>query len=571
MAVIIMWSVSADALAAFGGLVPLSWSGRLSYGYVYADNAGNQSEATSLLLGLNAAGYVWRPWFATTSVALNVALQNVETTTSSSDSVAAGGDFTLGVFPGSRFPFSMSYSRSDSRSQSFQDFSRVSGESSFTLTRWSLRQSYRPRGDGQLINAWYSLTEFGGGDFSSESTSYGLGYTLRFSRHSLGLNATHSGSASSSSSSEPTANVVSLSHIFTPSNELGVNNLVSFVEVDPGDGGSVSNDSQAFSSFYWRPEHRAINVSGGVRLTEAKSEGAVSTVSRSLSTNLGLGYRVTRSLNLSANVSVGTSDSNDTQILSTAQSASISYTGSQQQIAGLSYGWQWGGGVSNASTRTEAPGIAESSDQQSISSGLGHNLGKSWNLTQSSSLSARFSQSVSGSKSSEVDVMSKSLSHGFNLSWSQRGQRGSSYVSARLSDSRSYGEKDTVFDDLGVSLISDYTINRLSSFSGNMDFSASQNESENEAGEKDVSGSRALSGGLAYRNSRPFGVYNLKFTSNLTGSKQIDSAMPSTILRWNAAFRYSLGLLSTSLTFQASESASGTLAKSMNFQATRTF
>ena len=156
-----MWSVSADALAAFGSLVPLSWSGQVSYGYAYADNAGNQSEATSLLLGLSATGYVWRPWFATTSAALNVALQNVETTTSSSDSVAAGGDFTLGIFPGSRFPFSMSYSRNDSRSQSFQDFSRVSGESSFTVTRWSLRQNYRPRGNGQLINAWYNLTEFG--------------------------------------------------------------------------------------------------------------------------------------------------------------------------------------------------------------------------------------------------------------------------------------------------------------------------------------------------------------------------------------------------------------------------
>jgi hypothetical protein len=144
-------------------------------------------------------------------------------------------------------------------------------------------------------------------------------------------------------------------------------------------------------------------------------------------------------------------------------------------------------------------------------------------------------------------------------------------MSGRLSESRGYGEKDTVFRNLNVSLTGDYTINRLSNLSGNMDFTASQNESGNEVGGEDTTGSRLLSGGVVYRNGRPFGVYNLTFSSNLTASKQIDSTIPTATWRWYSAFHYRLGLLSTSLGFQVAEAASGNVTKSMNFQATRIF
>lgn len=571
VAVIVMCSACADALAAFGDIMPLSWSGQLAYGYSYSDSGGNQSETTNLLLGLNATGYVWHPWFATTSMALNVGLSNTETARSSSDSTVGTGSVSLGIFPGSRFPFSLSYSRTDSQSQSFQDISQVSGSIAFTVTRLSVRQSYRPRSYGQLYNAWYYLTELDGENFSSESTNYGLDYSLRFSQHSLAMSGTHSDSTSSGNSNKPTTDVFSLSHVYTPSNELGVNNLVSYVQADPGGGASLIKDAQAFSSFYWRPEYRAINVSGGVRLSETKSEGQVSTVSRSLNTNLGVGYRLSRALNLSANASVGTTDSNNAQSLSTTQSVNVSYAGTQRQISGFTHAWQWGAGVSNSATRTEAAGVTNTSDQQSLSSGIGQNLGKSWAVSQSNSISATFSQSVSGSKNTEVDVIAKSLNHGMSVSWNRRGERGSTYASGRLSDSRSYGEKDTVFDDFGVSVISDYAIDRLSSLSGNLDFSASQNESETDTGGTDVSGSRLFSGGLAYRNGRPFGIYNLQFTSNLTGSKQIDSSIPTATMRWESIFRYSLGLLSTTLGFRVAESPGGVVSKSLNFQATRSF
>lgn len=563
--------VSANTFAAFGGLVPLSWSGQLAYNYGYVNSAGNESELTSLLLGVNATGYVWRPWFATTSLALSVGLSNSETSASSSDATIATGGFTLGIFPGSRFPFSLSYTLTDSRSQSYQDISRLSGDSAFQVTRWSLRQSYRPRSPGQLYNAWFYQTEFDGDFFSSESMVYGLDYTLRLSTQSVTVSSTHSETKAGDSLNEPSVDMITINHVYTPTPELGVNSLVSLLEVDADGRGAVSTDTQAFSSFYWRPEHRAVSVSGGVRLSEAESEQAASTVTRSLSTSLSLGYRMTRSLNISANASVGTSDSGNSQTLSTSQGVNASYSGGRYQIAGFAYTWSGGAGVSNSTSRTEVAGISSSSDQQTLSAGVGHNINKSWTTSQTSSMSAGLSQSGSGSKTSESDLISKTLNHSANLSWNSRGGRGSAFVSGRMSDSRSFGSTDTVFNSIGVNVVGDYKINRLSSMSGNMNFAASQNESESELTGKLASGARTLGGGLAYRNSRPFGIYNLQFTSNLTGNKIIDSPQPTTTLRWESLFRYSLGLLTTSLTFRVSETAGGTLTKSMNFQATRSF
>lgn len=569
---VVLYLTMADVYAAFGDLVPLSWSGQLAYNYGYVDSGGSESETASLLLGMNASGYVWRPWFATTSLALNVGLSSTETTSSSSESTVGSGSFSLGVFPRSRFPFSLSYSRTDSRSQSFQDISRLSADTSYRVTRLSLRQSYRPRAYNQLYNAWYYLTEFEGESFASDSALYGLDYSLRFSRQVLTMSSTHSETTVSSGSNKTTSDVFSLNHVYTSGVGLGVNSLVSYVEIDPGGASAVSQDTQAFSSFYWRPEHRPVSIFGGVRLSENKSEGGVSSaVTRSLNTNLGLGYRLTRSLSLTAAASVGTADSGDTQTLSTTQTANVSYNGGHQQLAGFAYSWQWGSGVSSSTTRTETAGVTASTDRQTVTASVGHNISRSWSSGRNSSINASFSQSASGSKSSELDVVAKTVNHGTSLSWSKRGKRGATYVNTRLSDSRSYGDKDTVYNDFGASLVSDYTINRLSSMSGNMNFNASQNVSEDEVGVETTSGSRALSGGVSYRNARPFGVYNLQFTSSLFGSKKIDSPLPSSSLRWESMFRYSLGLLSTSLNFRATESAGGNVTKSMNFQATRSF
>lgn len=564
-------SASPQADAAFGSFLPLSWSGSVSYNYSYAASQGTESETTGLRTGINATGYVWRPWFATTSLAMNVGVSNTETTTTSADSTSVTGDFSLGVFPRSRFPFSLSYSRTDSRSETFQDLTQASGETNIQISRWSLRQTYRPRRGSQQYNAWYYLTQFNGENIDSESTTYGLEYQLRHNKQSLTASATHSDSQVAGSDNKPTADVISISHVYSPSGEMGVNTIGSYVETDTGGGSNVSKDGQAASSFFWRPEHRSVSVYGGARLSELRSESVTTTVTRSLNTSLGVGYRVTRAMNVNALATLGTSDSGNSQSLTATQGAGLSYTGSHYRLGEFIYNWQWGANMSNSSTRTDTAGVTTETDQQSVGASIGHNLSRSWEIGRLSSLSGSLSQSASASKNSQSDIATRTFSNGASLSWNHRGRRGSTYANTRVNDSRSYGEADAVFQSFGVNLVQDMAINRLSSMSGNLNYDASRSETENSLGGVTTSSSQNLLGSLSYHHDRPFGVYNLRFSSVLTGSKQINSEIPSTSLRWESLFRYSLGLLTTSLNFRLAESAGGDLAKSMNFQATRSF
>jgi len=585
LAVVLGLSVLSEAHAAFSGLVPLSYSGQVAYNYTYVENAGSQSEATSLLFGLGASGYIWRPWFATTSLALNAGLSSTNSTSSRSEGTVGTGSFSIGVFPGSRFPFSMSYSRTDSRSEQFQDISQMSGSTSFRVTRLTLRQSYRPRAYNQLYNGWYSSTVYDAEAFGSSNEVYGLNYQLRVPQQTLTIDIARTSTRTRTVADESSVNMLSLGHVYTPNVELGVNSLVSYVEVNPIGNSGTSTDSQAFSSFFWRPEYRAVRVSGGVRLSETKS-GRAAEASRSLSTNLSLGYQVSRSLSMNAGVSLGTSESGSSQTLSTTQTAGLSYAGGRTQWRGISHSWQWSASVSNATTQVETNGVAldeGSPSTQSITSGIGHNLSKSWAAGSASSLAATFSQSMSGSKNSEIDNITTSVSQGAGLSWSSRGKRGTTYVNGRLNDSRSFSDEDAaamirdfsdpnaVFQSFSLSYSTDITFGRLSSMSGSTNYQATQSATKTTIGEELESSSRSISGGLSYRHNRPFGVYNLRFTTNLQGGKQIASTTPTSTLKWRGVFRYSLGLLSTAVSFNASQSAGGNIIKSMNFQATRSF
>jgi len=103
-----MLGISGSTYALFGKYLPLKLSGTLTYQYGYITSGVNaESETTSLTGTINANGYIWQPWFATTSAALNLGVSNTETTSSSSDSTSTSGSFNLGVFPRSRFPFSL--------------------------------------------------------------------------------------------------------------------------------------------------------------------------------------------------------------------------------------------------------------------------------------------------------------------------------------------------------------------------------------------------------------------------------------------------------------------------------
>ncbi len=445
------------AQAAFSSFIPLNWGGNITYGYSYV-SASTESERMQLLGTVNASGYVWQPWFATTSATLSLGLINTESTTSSSDSNTATGTLAFNVFPYSRFPFSLSYSRSDSRTASFSDLTQLSGSLYYQLSRLSLRQAYTSRG-GSLSALWYYRSDFSGSGTSSLTESYGLSHQVQSAPNTLWLAANYTASESSESRSRPKTLTLSLNHVYTPGPETGVTNLLTYLDSDSGSGISQSNVTQGSSSFYWRPEHRALTVTGGVRASKSESGSGLSR--RSLDSNVGVNYRITRRTNVRAGMTVGTAESNGFQSLTSSQSLGINYASHRYPLgAGFDWGWGASGSAGNSSSRTDLLGVRETTSSQSFGGGLSHGFSGQWALGRSSSLNMGFSQSGSASKSSVIEQVSRTVSNSFNLSSNYRGRRGSTYGSIQISDSRSMGERRSQFQRAAITLSQDLTINR---------------------------------------------------------------------------------------------------------------
>jgi len=514
--------VSGGAHALFGSFMPMNLSGSLNYQYGYFSAGETESETTSLTGNINASGYVWQPWFATTSLALNI-------------------------------------------------------ESQYTVSRLTLRQLYEGRGTrrsiGSRTSLWYSTTDYDSRSIRTESESMGLQYQIRLVPHNFSVSASRSTSNSSDSSLKPQTDVASVNHTYTPNTDLGVTNLATALKVDDGLGTNTSTISQISSNFFWRPEHRSVNVNGGVRVSESEtSSQGTGSDQKSLNTNLGVSYRLTRRLNMGASVALGSADSAGVQSLSTTQAVRLNYGSRQSQIAEFMYNWQWGVNASNSNSRSDDGTDEISTSVKTAGMQLGHSANRRWVPGKSSSISLNLSQSGNVSKSSENDELSKGINHNAGLSWNRRSRSGALYGNLQASDSRTYGTQDTEFQHLNASISQDVMINRLSNFEGTLGYTESRQETISDIpGASSSNLSRSARANLSYRHDRPFGFYNMNFSSRLTGSKVIDSINPETLWDWDNRLRYRLGLLDTLLSLRIIESAGGLVSKSLYFQASRTF
>ncbi len=554
------------AQAAFSSFVPLNWGGSISYSYGYV-SAATESERMQILGTVNAGGYIWQPWFATTSAALSLGLTNSETTTASTDSNSATGTFSFSVFPFSRFPFSLTYTRSDSRTASFSDLTQLTGNLYHQLSRLSLRQLYTSRG-GSLSTLWYYRSDFSGAQVSSLTETYGLTHQVQSAPNTWLLAASYVTSESSESRLKPESLVLSLNHVYSPGPESGVTNLLTYLAADSGV--SEASVTQGSSTFYWRPEHRALNVTGGVRASKTASKSGSDR--RSLDTNLGVNYRITRRANIRAGLTVGTAESDNFQSLTSSQSLGINYSSHRYPLgAGFAWGWGTSATAGNTLSRTDSLGAKETSSTRSAGGGLTHNLTGQWAPGRASSLTMGFSQGLSASKSSAVDEVSRTFNNSFNLSSNYRGRRGSTYGSLQVSDSRSMGERESVFQRVAVTLSQDLSISRLSTMTGNVALDANRQEYQLASGDTEAGYRRYANLGLYYRHQRPFGIYNLRFLSRFSASKEIGDDIPSQRLDWDNRFQYSLGLLNTTASFRMTQNGEGVPVKSLYFQATRSF
>jgi hypothetical protein len=197
-------------------------------------------------------------------------------------------------------------------------------------------------------------------------------------------------------------------------------------------------------------------------------------------------------------------------------------------------------------------------------------------------MNVALSQSLSGGKSSDVDVISRSISSSLSLGWNHSGFGGNTIAGASVSDSRSFGQQSSAFQVLNAQLARNQDLSRLSSLTGGINFQASRapalggdatGGSDSRAAGINGRTSRSASASFGYIHSRFLGVHGLLFNSRLSIPTILkdESAQSTAAKDWDNNLGYRIGLLALNLSARATESGPGQRAYSVTFQAVRSF
>ena len=566
------------AWAEAATFIPLSLDGDVSYNYGYVTSEGSQSESTGLSTSVNMTGYFWQPWFVTSSLGVTLGLTRAASSGGTENSaVATAGRVGLEVFPLSRFPFSFSFDKSDSRLDYTNDLN-ISNSNQYTNTRMYMRQSYIGRHSLLADVSWIHNHSESGYD---DSTSDALNASLRMKRESNFFQATTSYSTNSSAFStvEPENYLVTLDHDYVPDTELGVTSSANYINNKTKASGVTSDTkiTQASSFFSWRPDHKPYTFSGGVRVSsttlDSSSAGGNTASTSDFSVNTGMDYRFTTHLRFNGIATFGATDTDASQSLRSTESGSLSYNSDQYLVEGFDYSWNTVGTASNSNDQSDT----EKQDRQSVSLSLGHRASRNWALGHTTSMTTGLSQSGfstatnqhGGTNATDGNDVTWGLSHSANMGLNFRGIRGSTFLALNVSDSRSYNkQKDAAFQMVNGVLSRNYLINRLSSMQG----SATIQFSRQEASDADTSSNKSAYATGSYSHSRALGVYALQFNSSVSLQRSFDETDASQdSLDWENRFDYRVGLLNSSLVVRVIKSSGISPTTSVNFRATRRF
>lgn len=546
-------------------VIPMTYSGSVSYNYGYSKADQAESETTTLSTTIAGTGFIWQPWFVTLGVGLSVGLSESNSNTSGSGaaSTVTSGNLQFTVFPQSRFPFVLSLSRTDSRLENTG--TSFSADSHTVNTRIYLSQTYYGR-SGYIARVSWDHNKLDSERSTSKNDSINASFRGRHAKHSYSASAGYTRSERSSSRLKPSTTRLELQHNYIPSTELGVNSNTSYTRNDTGQGGNsaIFENVQVSSVFGWRPVDRPYTVSGGARV--ASSDSGTGSESKSMATNIGASYQFTRSLRLIANALVSVSESAGTKAVSSSESANMNYFSQQFFVGGFSWNWNSALGLSNSNN--DIDGVKDSQQNGSIS--LGHSFNRIWAIGRVSTLNFAFTQNGSISKSSELDQPIYGLGHGAGLGWSRRTATSGTFANMSVSDSRTTGEDSTTFQQLSYQLTQRNTLSRVSSLSANIVYQTSRQDLPESQGES--TNPETLSGSATYTNSRMFGIYPLRFSTTLSYNKRLSGgAKDAARTQSESRLDYRVGLLTTALTLRIMQVEGGTTSESIIFTLTRTF
>ncbi len=505
-------------------LAPIRWGGALGVSYQLRDFEDQpRTRQTTEQLTLDAASYIWQPWFLQIAGGLGLYLSQERrdaidgSAARSVDSRGATGRFELLLFPVSRFPFSLNFDVNDSRSSG--DLTSAD----YRSTRLGLRQSYRTLGGSSSYTASFDHSVLKSDSFGRDRVDVLTGAAYySWPRHQLQFNVNLSENERSDDDLGARFGRLSVLHNYRPAPPLSVDSMASINRDERrfgsgASGQSVFNLRQITSFLNWRGEADSpLTVVASARLTDSDSEsGGSDSTSRSASLNTSANYRFNQNLNTFASLGASVFDSGgDTRTVST-QSVGAQYRIDPRRWGRVSYSAQGSVTASNqtgGNEGTQQVGSVSAGHQLATTLGSG---ATAWNFSLGQTATA-----VKDSFAGE----SRSISHTAAASWRYSGAEGlTAFAGVSVGDSRTYGNNPGEFQLLNVQLSGQWRPGQYSAFNANLTWQATRQTVANEPERREQ---RNLSGTASYQHVRVFGVPRLRYTAQFTAyDNEVDSRL----------------------------------------------
>lgn len=446
---------------------PVRWWGMLALDLRYRDLSEAGQGRTEVLSGsINAATYVWQPWFlqVTGSVGLVAALDHTENT-GNATSVNGIGSLDATLFPSSRFPFNVYADVSDTRAEG-----QVT-DIDYRAYRFRVSQSYVPAFGNERYYGSYEQSILRTVNSTDTSLAPGAGPPAEDTLEILRLGAAKSwqtqsleGEVSVSRNRREEAtfmqqsklDVATARHTLLPGPRFSMTNGLSYTRTAieapqaqstlpsflvPG----TSSDTQftQFTSFTtYRPYGDSVTDANSVLATAtlrafdfSNDVDGASTGSRGATASLGLSYTLSPQTQLYSTTQAGYATDTFEGVSAVSQSLGITYSGDPILFGPYRYNWTVGSsaiaGYVNGGRLDGGDVVLQATASQALSRG--------WDLGQGNTLTASFSQSAGYSHGTRLDgegVLNNTLTGYWN---GQGGESSQAFAGLTFSDSRRFG------------------------------------------------------------------------------------------------------------------------------------
>lgn len=540
-------------LASAAILSTQDWWGTIGFTHQRRMLDGDTTGIKSQLTGdINGKYYLWQPWFLTGNLRLTLSTDTTDSGGQTRDSTAIGGNFSANVLPLSRYPFSMTYRKSDNTINDSSNFVNSSGQfidlgDSYTTTSYSITQKYL--GKHLQLSASFLSDENESdhsGRFSGTTKKFGLVH--RVPHNDTNLTVQQREDQLSNSDEERDNQMAVLTHNFYPSQDFNVSNFASKVDqldhIDLNDDGIVDeyrHEIDQFSSTAtWRSEDKKTHINGNLRYTGILTEQQASY--ENLSTNVGLGmrYRFTKNINARASTSYTETELNGTPGEQSSYATSLDYSSDSIDLAEFNYNW----GSSLGHTQQDT----DSSSETTSTVSLNHNASRNWRHGRKGRIRFSVNQGVNHQTLSTQDDK-QTLNHTLLLGYTRGGNGGTQYAQASYSENRNISGTDELTQQLHLQYSRQHKLSMRASLNGSL--THQQNTYQSATQDTRSDSSSAL---LNYSLRHNFSFQSLHFNSIFKYSMlHSNIAEDSNRYTWDNVLKHQIGQLSSSLTIRIQE------------------